>query len=184
MQEKDAQFLKMAFHSARDLSQDANTQTGARIVDMFGNSLSEGANRMHYGMPDRFDRSRFEKERKLLGRPEKYSDLIHAERDAICEAVRGDLGLQLRGATMFCTWTPCINCAELIINTGIKRVVTHSYCDRWYAEKLTDNKRVDWGNSIKSALDLLGKCGVKYECLDFPLKGIEIRFDDVVRKID
>jgi deoxycytidylate deaminase len=184
MQEKDAQFLEMAFRSARDLSQDANTQTGAVIVNSFMNILSEGANRMHYGMPDRFNRSKFEKERKLLGRPEKYSDLTHAERDAIYEAVRGDLGLQLRGATMYCTWTPCVNCAEVIINSGIKRVVTSSLCDNWYAEKLADSKRVDWGNSIKSALNLLGKCGVKYECLDIPLSGIEIRFDDVFRKID
>ncbi len=185
MLEKDARFLEMAFHVARDLSQDANTETGAIIVNPGLNEVfSEGANRMHYGMPDRFERFMFEKERKLLGRPEKYSDLTHAERDAIYEAVRGDLGLQLRGATMYCTWTPCVNCAELIINTGIKRVVTHKYCDNWYAEKLADNKRVDWGNSIKAALDLLGKCGVKYECLDIPLRGIEIRFDDVVRKID
>jgi len=135
-------------------------------------------------MPNRFKRGMNEDKRLLLVRPEKYSDLTHAERDAIYEAGRSDLGLQLRGATMYYTWTPCTNCAELIINTGIKRVVTHNYCDNWYSEKLTDNKRIDWGNSIKAALTLLEKCGVKYECLDVPLRNIEIIFDDVFRKID
>jgi len=185
MIEKDIQFLKRAFCSARDLSQDANTQTGAIIANPERNCIiSEGANRMHYGMSERFERSRFKKERKLLGRPEKYSDLTHAERDAFYEAVRSDRGLELQNATIYCTWTPCVNCAEVIINSGIKRVVTHQYCDNWYTEKLTDNKRVDWGNSIKAALTLLEKCGVKYECLNVPLSGIEIRFDDVVKKID
>jgi dCMP deaminase len=46
----------------------------------------------------------------------------HAEQNAICEAAR--MGIPLFGATLYCTMTPCYTCAKMIINCGIKRVVS------------------------------------------------------------
>lgn len=47
---------------------------------------------------------------------------VHAEQNAICQAAR--LGISLEGATLYCRMTPCRTCAMLIINCGIKRVVS------------------------------------------------------------
>lgn len=46
---------------------------------------------------------------------------VHAEANAICQAARN--GIAIDGATLYCRMTPCRNCAMLIINSGIKRVV-------------------------------------------------------------
>lgn len=46
---------------------------------------------------------------------------VHAEAGAISYAARS--GIRLEGATLYCTHCPCIDCAKLIINVGIKRVI-------------------------------------------------------------
>lgn len=45
---------------------------------------------------------------------------IHAEANAIAYAARH--GIATAGAELHCTLSPCINCAKLIINSGIKKV--------------------------------------------------------------
>ena len=46
----------------------------------------------------------------------------HAEENAMIQAARH--GISLDGATIYCKMTPCYHCAKMIINAGIKRVVT------------------------------------------------------------
>lgn len=46
---------------------------------------------------------------------------VHAEQNAIVQAAR--LGISINEATLYCTHQPCVICAKLIINSGIKRVV-------------------------------------------------------------
>lgn len=46
---------------------------------------------------------------------------VHAEQNAIIQAAR--LGISLEGATLYCTHQPCVICAKMIINAGIKRIV-------------------------------------------------------------
>lgn len=50
----------------------------------------------------------------------------HAEQNAICQAAK--LGIPVEGATLYCKMTPCNKCAQMIINSGIKRVV----CEKVY----------------------------------------------------
>lgn len=51
---------------------------------------------------------------------------IHAEANAITYAAK--VGVMVAGAVMFCTHEPCLACAGLIIQSGIKRVVfTNQY---------------------------------------------------------
>ena len=45
----------------------------------------------------------------------------HAEENAITQAAYH--GIALRGATLYCLLTPCLICAKMIINAGIKEVV-------------------------------------------------------------
>lgn len=46
---------------------------------------------------------------------------VHAEAGAISFAAKK--GVALDGATIYVTHSPCLNCAKLILNSGIKRVV-------------------------------------------------------------
>jgi len=46
---------------------------------------------------------------------------LHAEQNAIIQAAYH--GVSIRGATMFCTHSPCVICLKMIINAGIEKVV-------------------------------------------------------------
>lgn len=45
----------------------------------------------------------------------------HAEQNAIVQAARH--GTMIDGATVYCTAQPCLTCAKLLVNAGVKRVV-------------------------------------------------------------
>ena len=73
--------------------------------------------------------------------------VLHAEANAITKIARSNNNSS--GATMYVTASPCIECAKLIIQSGIKRVV--------YGEKyrLTDG------------IDLLERAGIETVHLEF-----------------
>jgi dCMP deaminase len=49
---------------------------------------------------------------------------VHAEANALAFAAKN--GTPTNGATLYTTLTPCVPCAQLIINAGIVRVVAHT----------------------------------------------------------
>lgn len=54
---------------------------------------------------------------------------IHAEQNALVQA--SFFGIPVAGATLYATHSPCITCAKMLINAGIKRIVTrNSYPDK------------------------------------------------------
>ncbi len=46
---------------------------------------------------------------------------IHAEQNAVIQAAK--MGVSIQGATLYCTHQPCVICAKIIVNSGIRRVV-------------------------------------------------------------
>lgn len=50
----------------------------------------------------------------------------HAEQNAMVQAAK--IGVSIKGATVYCKFTPCTTCARMIINAEIKRVV----CEKRY----------------------------------------------------
>ncbi|MBN1176749.1 MAG: cytidine/deoxycytidylate deaminase family protein [Dehalococcoidales bacterium] len=52
---------------------------------------------------------------------------IHAEQNAIIQAALH--GVSLEGATMYCTHTPCVLCAKMMVNARIKRSVSFGKYD-------------------------------------------------------
>jgi len=48
----------------------------------------------------------------------------HAEANAICQAAKN--GVSINGATLYCRMVPCRNCAMLIVNSGIVKVVAQT----------------------------------------------------------
>lgn len=72
--------------------------------------------------------------------------VLHAEANAISKVAQS--GNSSKGATLYVTASPCIECAKLIIQSGIKRVV---YRDEY---RLTDG------------IDLLRRAGIEVEKVD------------------
>ena len=54
--------------------------------------------------------------------------VLHAEANAITKVAQSNNSS--RGATLYVTASPCMECAKLIIQAGIKRVV---YCDSYHS---------------------------------------------------
>ena len=55
---------------------------------------------------------------------------VHAEQNAVIQAARS--GINTNGSTLYCTHQPCVICAKIIINAGIRRVVyKHGYPDEF-----------------------------------------------------
>lgn len=72
--------------------------------------------------------------------------VLHAEANAITKLARSNNSSD--GATLYITASPCIECAKLIIQSGIRRVI---YSEHY---RLTDG------------IDLLKRAGIEVEFLD------------------
>jgi len=53
---------------------------------------------------------------------------VHAELNAIAFAAKE--GISLKGSTLYCSLTPCVNCAKIIIQSGIKCVIYEEAYDK------------------------------------------------------
>lgn len=52
---------------------------------------------------------------------ETCTTAVHAEANAVAFAARH--GVSIQGTTLYCTHTPCVHCAMLLVNAGTVRVV-------------------------------------------------------------
>ncbi|MBO7523298.1 MAG: dCMP deaminase family protein [Bacteroidales bacterium] len=73
--------------------------------------------------------------------------VLHAEANAITKVAKSNNSSE--GATLYVTTSPCMECAKLIIQSGIKRVV--------YSQKYHSN----------DGIDLLKRAGVELVFIDF-----------------
>ena len=64
---------------------------------------------------------------------------LHGEQNAFLQAALH--GTSLKGATLYCTTQPCIICAKMVINAGIKEIVIKgTYPDKMAREILKEAK--------------------------------------------
>lgn len=143
----DSKYLRMAQIWASN-SYARRSKVGALIVKN-GMIISDGYN----GTPSGFDNNCEIEEmvtyregsldeytvKELVTKPE----VLHAEANAITKVAKSTNSSE--GATMYVTLSPCLECAKLIIQAGIKRLV--------YNEEYRDT----------SGLELLKKAGVEVE---------------------
>lgn len=62
---------------------------------------------------------------------------LHAEQNAILQAA--NFGVSLKGSDLYCTHQPCVTCAKMLINAGIKRIVfMGDYPDELSLEMLSE----------------------------------------------
>ena len=109
----DQLYLDMA-HLVSHQSHDEQIQVGSVIV-RDGQVLSQGWNGMPSGMPNQT--------RHATGCTHK--EVIHSEANALMKLARNGGGSDR--ATIYCTHSPCWDCAKLILQAGISRIV-YSHC--------------------------------------------------------
>lgn len=80
--------------------------------------------------------------------------VLHAEANAITKLARSSNNSD--GSTLYVTASPCIECAKLIIQAGIKRVV--------YAEKYR----------LNDGIQLMERAGIKVEFLDIDKQNAQV----------
>ena len=139
----DKRFLDMA-RLVSTWSKDPSTQCGAVITN--GNEVvSIGYN----GFP----RHTYDGKELYADRERKYMRVIHAEQNAILIAKR-----DITDCTCY-VWPmpPCSNCAALLIQSGIKRIVTIAPSP----EQLTR-----WGAGFKEAKEMYKDAGTQLDFID------------------
>jgi len=66
---------------------------------------------------------------------------LHAEQNAIIQAALH--GVSIKGGVFYCTHQPCILCAKMMINAGIKRIVYEGEYPDELAKKFFEEAHVD-----------------------------------------
>lgn len=128
----DTYFLKLAAVAA-ERSTCLRHHVGAVAVKD-KHILSTGYNGAPAGLPDCLTLGCL---RNQLGIPSgirhETCRAVHAEQNAIIQAALH--GVSLEGATIYCTHTPCILCAKMLVNVKIKRYVSFGkYADDAFVE--------------------------------------------------
>jgi dCMP deaminase len=103
-------------------SKDPSSKVGCVIVDQDRHEVGHGYNGFPQGVEDREDR--------YANRTLKYLFVVHAEKNAIMNAVKS-----VRGCTLYCTFAPCASCAGMIIQAKIQTVIAPKppadFAERW-----------------------------------------------------
>lgn len=123
----DEYFMGVALLSAKR-SKDPNTQVGACIVNQEKRIVGIGYNGFPYGCNDAIFPWGNDKDSAELDT--KYPYVVHAEPNAILNSTT-----KLTGSTIYVTLFPCNECAKLIIQSGIKKII---YMDDKYRNLPSD----------------------------------------------
>ena len=143
----DTSYLNIARVVAA-LSHDRKVKVGCIIVRS-GQILSQGWNGAPSGMSNNT--------RTDAGTT--YSWIIHSEANALMKLAKNGGGSE--GATIYCTHSPCMDCALLILQAGITRIVySEVYCKDSIAflkERGLDIECIDTSNGISDSEGGSGK---------------------------
>ncbi len=161
-------WLREAYEIAFNHSLDPHTQVGAALVwtDSAGNEHSVcGCNRFPSGVKTSPQRWR---------RPTKYRYVLHAEVAAVLSGLI-ELSSQRyehhKNITLYAPWAACNECAKIIIQAGIPRVVAHRQAHL--------RTRSHWRKSVRQGIEMMQEAGVQYEQWDGKVGGVKNLFDGV-----
>jgi dCMP deaminase len=129
--ELDKAYMDMAWRWSK-LSRATRKQVGALVVKE-EQIISDGFNGTPHGFSNGCEGAN----------GETLPEVLHAESNALTKLARGTQSSD--GATLYVTLSPCFQCAKLIIQSGIKKVV----CGSKYSDM--------------SGVDFLKRCGVEVE---------------------
>ena len=155
----DEYFMSVSLLSAMR-SKDPNTQVGACVVDPRHKIVGVGYNGFPAGCSD--DDLPWGNEGSFLDT--KYAYVCHAELNAVLNSIRADLC----GCTIYVGLFPCNECAKVIIQSGISRVV-------YLADKYADT------DPVRASKRLFDQAGVRYDLFSSSREMIAI---DLAPQID
>ncbi|MBW6461649.1 MAG: cytidine/deoxycytidylate deaminase family protein [DPANN group archaeon] len=139
-------FMKIA-HVVAERSTCFRNNVGAVIVKN-KHIVSTGYNGAPRGLDHCLDIGCYRKENNVpSGQKHELCRAVHAEQNAIIQASLN--GASTEDGVLFCTHSPCIICAKMIINAKIKKV--------YYANEYAD----------QSAMDYFKEVGIEVEYLPF-----------------
>ena len=135
MNKWDYKFLDLAGFISK-WSRDPSTKVGAVITDTDNRIVSIGYNGFPKGIKDN---------ERLKNRNLKYEMIVHAEVNALLFA-----NTSVEGCTIY-TWPfmPCSRCASLVIQSGIKRVVSMKNKDERWDENFELSKKMFLESGVK-----------------------------------
>lgn len=111
--------------------------------------LTTGYNGAPAGVPDCLELGCLRDENNIpSGTRHEICRAVHAEQNVIIQAAQH--GVNLEGATVYCTHTPCILCAKMLANARIRRFVSFGQ----YADD--------------AFIDLFGQVGIEVEIRSQP----------------
>jgi dCMP deaminase len=151
----DIDRLHDACRYAAQNSHDPDTQNGAVLVAAAGTIYAANCVPPGVARPEH-----------RLARPFKYDFIEHAERAAILKAAQ--MGVATAGATLYCPWFACTDCARAIVAAGIKEVVG--------LIALRNATPARWLLNVELAEKMLEEAGVSQRLLADRV-GVTIRFD-------
>lgn len=138
----DSKYIRMAEIWATN-SYARRSKVGALLVKD-GQIISDGYNGTPKGFDNNCEYEEYDQNLSLYGLVTK-PEVLHAEANAITKVAKSNYSSD--GSTLYVTLSPCFECAKLIIQSGIKRVV---YKDEY---RKTDG------------LELLKRAGIEVEQL-------------------
>ena len=139
-------FMKIA-HVVAERSTCFRNNVGAVIVKN-KHIISTGYNGAPRGLDHCLDIGCYRKEHNVpSGQKHELCRAVHAEQNAIIQASLN--GASTEDGVLFCTHSPCIICAKMLINAKIKKV--------YYANEYAD----------QSAMDYFKEVGVEVEHMPF-----------------
>ena len=151
----DEYFMGVALLSAQR-SKDPNTQVGACIVNDKNKIVGAGYNGLPIGCHD--DEFSWSKEGDFMDT--KYPFVCHAELNAILN----NIGMDLKGCTIYTGLFPCNECTKAIIQSGISTVVF-----------LSD--KYEQSDSARASKLMLDKAGIAYRKVMASVDRIVLSFD-------
>ena len=135
-------FIRIA-NQVKFKSKDRNTQIGVVLVGEDNEIVSTGYNSFPRGIIDGIP--------ERQERPEKYYWFAHAELNSIVNAAR--IGVSTKNTVMYMTCSiPCCDCAQAIINAGIKKVICNS---------VSSTKGDQWEEKMKRSIQMFEEAGVE-----------------------
>jgi len=140
------ELMKTAYKEAQK-STNPSTQNAAVLVNDSGEIILSRTNSFPDGLA--------ETEERQTDKSLRYKYSVHAERNVIFAAAK--LGIKTEGLTMICPWATCTDCAQAIIQAGIKTLITH---------KQALDRSGHWQEDIEMAFDMLDEAGIEIIIFD------------------
>lgn len=181
----DKCYLRAAYRYAAEHSDDPIAQNGVVIVR---NNLTYHPRRIILFGTNRLPDGLEKTEKRLMDKATKLMYITHAERDTIYQAAKN--GIALDQAVMIGTWITCHECADAIINAGIREAVGHTGPEEFYVE-VREKKKAEaaargdpyveppksvWQQSVKIGLEKLIEAGVRLRFVSGKIGGVKIQF--------